>query len=268
MTIRPHIAIIGTGNMGQALLTGLRRAGVPSSSLRIVEANASLRRTIARRYRVRAVSLAEAVSTCDVMLLAVKPQQFPDVMGVLAPAITARHLVISIAAGITLRWLKARLPKARLVRVMPNLPATVQRGFSALAFGSRVNSSDRRLVGEIFRAVGDVCELPERHFDAITAVSGSGPAYVFFLVQAWQEAARQLGLPPAVAARAIAATVRGAEAILAASSDAPETWIARVASKKGTTEAALKVLARRRVAAHVAEAVKAAAARSRALAWT
>lgn len=255
--------------MGQALMQGLIAQGASRRRVLAAEAGAATRAAVGRGLRVAVLPDARAVvRRSDVVILAVKPQQFPEVLSAISPVVTARHLVISIAAGITLRWLNTRLPEARLVRVMPNLPATVRHGFSALCFGARVTAQDRRLACEIFQAVGDVCELPERHFDAITAISGSGPAYVFFLIQAWEQAARSLGLPQKIAAQAIRATLHGAEALLAASSEDAATLIKSVASKKGTTEAALKVLARRKVAAHFVEALQAAAARSRALSWS
>ena len=148
---------------------------------------------------------------------------------------------------------------------MPNLPATVGCGFSALAFGRAVTPRHRALAAAIFGAVGDVVELPERLFDAVTAVSGSGPAYVFFLVEAWQRAARSLGLPEAIARRAVAQTLEGSVRLLRASALPASTLIEQVASKGGTTEAALKALAARHVARHFAEAMRAAERRSREL---
>jgi pyrroline-5-carboxylate reductase len=173
--------------------------------------------------------------------------------------------VISIAAGRPLRWLQARLPGIAVMRAMPNLPATVGCGFSAVAAGCCATPRDRAMARALFGAVGQVLELPERHFHAITAVSGSGPAYVFFLARAWEQAARSLGLPPAAASSAIRQTLRGSLALLESSPASPGELIAKVASKKGTTEAALTVLAKRRVSTHVIEALRAAARRSKAL---
>jgi pyrroline-5-carboxylate reductase len=262
------LGFIGGGNMAAAMIGGLLQKGFSASDIRVAEPQAERRAWLSAEFGVAVEESAAGCLAADVVVLAVKPQQLPEVLATIAPAVTARHVVISIAAGISLRWLQRRLPRARLVRVMPNLPATVRCGFSALSFGAHVRAQDRRTARAIFEAVGEVCELPERHLDAITAVSGSGPAYVFFLIQAWQAAARRLKLPPAVAQRAIVATLRGGLALFDAAQEDPAALIAQVASKKGTTEAALKVLARRRVAAHFVEAVQAAAARSRALAWS
>lgn len=261
-----RLGVIGTGTMGQALIQGLLAQGLSSRSLWATDVDPDTRRGVARRFRVQVTSdHVELARQTDVLILAVKPQQFPEVIAQLAPHISRRHLVISIAAGVTLRWLQARLPRVPVVRVMPNLPATVGGGVAAIAGGRFASARHRAVARAVFEAVGDVVELPERQFDAITAVSGSGPAYVFFLVQMWEEAARSLGLPDAVARRAIAKTLGGSVCLLARSGQPAEALIRRVASKRGTTEAALKVLARRRVARHFVEAVRAAARRSKEL---
>jgi len=152
--------------------------------------------------------------------------------------------------------------------VMPNLPATVGCGFSAIASGRRATPRHRRMAIELFSAVGEVVELPERLFDAVTAVSGSGPAYVFLLVQVWEQAARRLGLSSAVASRTIRCTLEGSVRLLQASGLSASRLIADVASKGGTTEAALRVFAQRRLQAQFDEALRAAARRSKELSWS
>jgi pyrroline-5-carboxylate reductase len=204
----------------------------------------------------------------DVIVLAVKPQEMSSVLEGIACCLAPRQLVISIAAGITLRYLRARLRESPIIRVMPNLPATVRKGFAAYACGRSTTPRNRVVAQAIFGAVGEAVELPERSLDAITAVSGSGPAYVFLLAQMWEEAALALGLPVAIAKRAVRQTLAGSVELLAGDRLSPLEWIARVASKKGTTEAALRVLAQRRVGRHFAEALRAAARRSRALSRT
>ncbi len=261
-----RVGIIGAGKMGQALIKGLLARGVPVRSIGAADTNPATRREVSRRFGVRVSGDSIAVvRRTDIVLLAVKPQQCPGALKAIAAHLTRRQLVISIAAGITLRWLQGRLPGVPIVRVMPNLPATVGCGFSAITLGRSAGARHRAMAAALFEAVGEVVELPERYFDAITAVSGSGPAYVFFLVQAWEEAARRLKLPPAVASRAIRRTLTGGLRLLEGTGDAPGVLIAKVASKGGTTEAALSVLERRRVAAHLVEAVRAAAKRSKEL---
>jgi pyrroline-5-carboxylate reductase len=260
------IGVIGSGKMGQALIQGLLARGVPRRSIRTADASAAMRAQVRRRFRVLVTDGNAAVARhSDVIILAVKPQQFPEVVPTLARELTRRPLVISIAAGITIRWLEARVPKIPIIRVMPNLPATVGCAFSAIAAGRKATTRHRAIARALFGSVGDVVELPERHFDAITAVSGSGPVYVFFLVHAWERAARALGLPQEVARQAIRRTLEGSGRLLEASGEPPETLMAKVASKRGTTEAALKVLERRRVLAHFIEALRAAARRSKEL---
>ena len=260
-----RIGFIGAGTMGQALVKGLLAHGLSRSALGAADARGQARHAVRRRLRIWTTpDNAALVRRSDVVILAVKPQQFPAVVPTLAPALRGR-LAISIAAGITLGWLRKRLPGVPLVRVMPNLPATVGCGFAGIAAARGTTQRHRRIVQAIFGSVGIAVELPERHLNAITAVSGSGPAYVFFLVEAWEWAAQQLGLPASVAAAAVRQTLEGSTRLLAASGDSPASLIRKVASKRGTTEAALTVLARRRVAAHVIEALRAAARRARKL---
>ncbi len=273
-----RIGIIGTGTMGQALLRGLLAEGVSRRALRAADANPRTRRAVERRFRLPVAADACAVARrSDLVILAVKPQQFPEVVPPLARHLTRPHtrrgvgarrpLIVSIAAGITLRWLQSRLPGVPLVRVMPNLPATVGCGFAAVAAGRAATRHHRRLVRALFGAVGTVVELPERHLDAVTAVSGSGPAYVLYLAQIWEEAARALGLPRAVASDAVRRTLEGSVRLWLASGESAHALIAKVASKGGTTEAALRVLARRRISAQFAQALRAAARRSKQLSY-
>ena len=260
------IGIIGAGTMGQALIRGLLAQGIARRTLRAADPDARKRRQVSRSFRIRTeADNGRVARASEIVILAVKPQQVPDVVPRLAPHLTRRHLVISIVAGIPLRWLQARLPGVPLVRVMPNLPATVGAGFAAMVPGRTATARHRRIARAVFEAVGEVVELPERFFDAVTAVSGSGPAYVFFLAQAWEAAARSLGLPEAVAAQAIRQTLDGSVRLLRGAAIPVAALIGRVASKGGTTEAALRILARRRVAAAFIEALRAAARRSREL---
>ena len=179
------IGMIGAGTMGQAIIKGLIARGLLPHQLAVADPDTKTRRRVAQRFHLHAHSNnLHVLCYADVIVLAVKPQQFPELISQIALHVTRRHLVVSIAAGITLTWLQSKLPGVPIVRVMPNLPATVGLGFSAITSGRHATVRHRMLVRELFRAVGDVVELPEHHFNAITAVSGSGPAYVFFLVKA------------------------------------------------------------------------------------
>ncbi len=265
---KQKVGVIGTGKMGQALIGGLLAEGFPRKSVLASECDAKTRSRAAASLKIRVGCDNRLLARkSSVILLAVKPQQFPEAISDIAGQITSRHLVISIAAGIQLGWLQKKLPKAAVIRVMPNLPATVGCGFSAIAAGKRATRHHRQIACELFGAVGEIIELPEHLFDAITAVSGSGPAYVFWLVQAWEKAAVSLGLSPSIARKAVYATLKGSNSLLSRSAADASELIKRVASKGGTTEAALKVLEKNRAQAYFIEALKAAAAKSKQLSW-
>ncbi|MBI4322848.1 MAG: pyrroline-5-carboxylate reductase [Candidatus Omnitrophica bacterium] len=265
--------------MGRALIRGLLRAGVPSGRVVVAEADASTRQRVRRAFRVRGALLDEMARRCDVIVIAVKPQDLPPVLDQLARGLRARGparpgsrgaggrqpLVISIAAGVRLAALEGRLSRVPVVRVMPNLPAKVGCGISAMATGRAVGASHLAIARAIFGCVGEVVELPERLFDAVTAISGSGPAYFFLIFKALRDAGSRAGLPNAIAQRLALRTASGSVALAEASSQPLEDLIAQVASKRGTTEAALNVFRRYRLAESIQAGVAAAVRRSRAL---
>ena len=262
------IGIIGAGNMGQALIKGLVEAGVAPTRLALVEADRTRARVVARRTRVRAVTVSQVARECDVVVLAVKPQDLMPVLIELRERWKSgrrRALVISIAAGVRLASLERRLGRVSVVRVMPNLPATVGEGMSALTRGRFATAVDMAAANAIFQCVGDVVELPERLFDVVTAISGSGPAYFFLIFQALRDAGIRGGLPKTIAQRLAVQTAQGSARLALQVREELEALIARVASKKGTTEAALKVFRRGRLAQLIQAGVRAATARSRAL---
>lgn len=265
--LRRRLGIIGCGNMGEALLKGLLRASViDRRRVRVAELDAARGRRIRRTYRIEVGRGAAAVAAgSDVVLLAVKPQQLADVAAEIAPAIGVRTGIISILAGVPTRRLEALFGRRSVVRVMPNLPCLVGAGMSVLAPGRYCAARDRDAARLIFGTVGEVVELRERWVDCVTAVSGSGPAYVAYVLAALRDAGCGLGLPAAVASRLVAQTVRGTMALLDDGAMTPEAVIERVASKGGTTEAALAVLAARGGTALWREAVGAAFRRAQAL---
>ncbi|MBI4354642.1 MAG: pyrroline-5-carboxylate reductase [Candidatus Omnitrophica bacterium] len=222
-----------------------------------------------RRFAVESVSMERLAQRCHVVIIAVKPQDLGPALESLRRAFATRSrrvLVMSIAAGVRLASLERRLGRGvSVIRVMPNLPATVGCGMSALARGRAAAASDMAVAKAIFRCVGDVVELPERLFDVVTAISGSGPAYVFLILQALCDAGRRGGLPKSVAQQLAMRTAKGSAELALQSGETLEVLIARVASKKGTTEAALKVFARRGLARIIREGVSAAVRRSRQL---
>ena len=268
---RVTIGVIGAGNMGEALMKGLRAAGLSGRRLLVCEARAALRQRVVRRYGVTAATLSELAIRSDVVILAVKPQDIQPVLGMLARSLPvrsrARVLVISIAAGLTLRALERRLGRCAVVRVMPNLAAKVGAAISAIAAGRWATAAHRAIARDIFACVGEVVELPERLFDAVTAISGSGPAYFFLIFQALRDAGVRAGIPRAVAQRLAVQTALGSAQLVKGSTDELEALIMQVASKKGTTEAALKVLRRRDLAGTLHAGVLAAVKRSKELSW-
>jgi len=259
------IGFIGAGKMGRGLMEGLMAHGVPARNLIASDPSNAIRKSIAKRgIRARACN-CDVASCAEIAVLAVKPQEIREVLPEISECLSFCQLVISIAAGVTLKTLQAGLPGVPVVRVMPNLPSVIGMGFSAYSAGKAVSKSRRALAHSILEAVGAAVELPERNLDAVTAVSGSGPAYLFFLAQIWEDSAARLGLPKAVAREAVFQTLAGSLVLLGQGTDSPEAWIRRVASKRGTTEAALKVLREEKVAAAFLRALRAAAQRSKEL---
>lgn len=262
-----NITFIGGGNMARALIGGLLAKGHAATSLRVVEIDAAARAALVREFGVRAFERpAEALTGAECVLLAVKPQQLRAVAATLAGQL-GTATVVSIAAGIRssdlTRWLGDH---AHVVRAMPNTPALIHAGVSGLYATPGAGAEDRARAEALLGAVGRVVWLGEEALlDAVTAVSGSGPAYVFYLIEALEAAGRELGLD-ALQARALAlGTFEGAAKLAAGAAESPAELRARVTSKGGTTEAALASLAHDQVAAALARAVRAAADRSRAL---
>jgi pyrroline-5-carboxylate reductase len=269
---RERIGIIGAGNMGQALLAGMTQAGVAPGRIRIVEAHAATRRVIQRRFRVSSATLRAVARSCSVILLATKPQDLWPVAAELRVHLDARRgarpLIISIAAGLRLAELQRVLGPRPIVRVMPNLAAKVGASVSTLAPGRSAGALHVRVAEAIFQCVGDVVRVPERQFDIVTALSGSGPAYFFLIFHALRNAGIAQGLSPAVAERLVLQTALGSVRVVDELGIPLEQLVRQVASKGGTTEAALKVFAKKRLSAILAEGVAAAVHRSRELAST
>jgi pyrroline-5-carboxylate reductase len=253
--------------MATALITGLLRKGRPPDEISVVEIDAAARARLARDAGVEAHAEAAAgVAGAECIVLAVKPQQMRDVALALRPLV-GNALVITIAAGIRhvdlARWLGGY---ARIVRAMPNTPALVLAGVTGLFAAPAVADQDRKLAEEILGAAGTTLWVErEEEMDAVTAVSGSGPAYVFYFIEALQQAARGLGFGES-AARALAIeTFSGAVKLAAESPDDAATLRARVTSRGGTTERAIAELDKHRVREAIVSAVRAAAERSREL---
>jgi pyrroline-5-carboxylate reductase len=259
-----NILFIGGGNMAAAIIGGLIAKDWPAASIHAVDVLPEALKRLEQQFGIRtSTDGAAAARNADCILLAVKPQQLRDVARSLAPAIDGK-LVISIAAGIRgidlARWLG---PAARIVRAMPNTPALVSAGITGLHAMPGVSESQKQDAERILAAVGATFWVgSERDLDAVTAVSGSGPAYVFYFIEALEQAALELGLPAETARQSALATFAGAVKLALADSADPATLRARVTSKGGTTERAIGLLDQAAVKAAFVRAVRGAAERA------
>ena len=261
------IAILGAGKMGEALMSGLLRAGRPPADLLFTERHAERTKLLEERYGVRGASGAQAAEEADTLLVAVKPQERGALLDELAPAVTTRNLVITIAAGIPTTFLEQRLAAGvPVVRVMSNTPVFVDQAMSAISAGAHATEEHLAHTEELLRPVGKVVRVPESQLDAVTALSGSGPAYFFFLVEAMIDAGILLGLPRAVAAELIVQTAVGSAQMLRDSGEHPVQLREAVTSPGGTTIAAIRELENHGVRAALLAALEAARDRSRELA--
>jgi len=257
------IAFLGGGNMASALIGGLLARGVEPAAIRVIEVNPQARERLAARYPVGvSAGVDAAVRDCDTLVLAVKPQDMRGALASLARDVGAM-LVVSIAAGLRLedlaRWLGGH---RKIVRCMPNTPALIGRGISGLYALPEVSLEERARAEQVLGAVGEVVWVgAEALLDPVTALSGSGPAYVFWFIEQLAQAGARLGLEPETAQRLALATVRGAAELAAASDESPALLRERVTSKGGTTEAALKVLRDERVGERLERAIEAASRR-------
>jgi pyrroline-5-carboxylate reductase len=258
-----NICFIGGGNMATALIGGLLGKGFSAAQISVVEINADNRARLQNNFAVRTFGdIAEGVAGCQLIVFAVKPQQLREVARQLAPLLSGQ-LLISIAAGVLAKDLARWSNCQSIVRAMPNTPALIQSGMAGLYALPGVTPAQREQAQNVLAAVGDTLWLQdETMMDAVTAISGSGPAYVFYFIEAMQQAAQQLGLNAGDARRLSLATFLGASKLAASSDDDVSVLRARVTSKNGTTERALLSLSANHVAEHIAQAAQAAATRS------
>ncbi|MFE6051186.1 pyrroline-5-carboxylate reductase [Kitasatospora sp. NPDC056446] len=261
------IAFLGTGKIGEALLSGLLRAGKDPADVLVTARRPERAAELAARYGVVAVSNAEAAKLADTLILAVKPQDMGTLLEELAPHVSPDRLVISAAAGVPTAWFEERLAAGTpVVRVMPNTPVLVDEGMSVISAGSHAGEEHLVRAEEIFSSVGKALRLPESQQDAATALSGSGPAYFYFLVEAMTDAGILLGLPRQVAHDLIVQSAIGASVMLRDSGEHPVKLREAVTSPAGTTISAIRELENHGVRAALLSALEAARDRSRELA--
>ena len=262
-----NLCFIGGGNMATALIGGLLKQGWRSEKIHVVDVDAAARERLKREHQVNVHAAPHAAMDCaECVVLAVKPQHVRDAAHSIRSLI-GDALVITIAAGIRTRDLSRWLGGTkRIVRAMPNTPALVLAGVTGLYAGDATSDDDRAHAETILAAAGRILWVEcEEQIDVVTAVSGSGPAYVFYFIEALENAARELGLDEAAARLLALETFTGAAKLASESEEAPATLRARVTSRGGTTERAIAVLDENRVQHAIIRAVHAAAERSREL---
>jgi pyrroline-5-carboxylate reductase len=253
--------------MGETVLSGLLRAGWHPDQIVASHRRPERRQDLTVRYGIQMLENAKAVADAETVLLVVKPQDMSDLLAEIAPAIKPGALVVSLAAGVDSAFIESRLPEGvAVVRVMPNTPAQVDEGMAAISPGSHSTQDHLDRVTEILSATGRVITVPERYQDAVTAISGTGPAYLFFVVEAMIEAGVHLGLPRTTATELVVQTMLGSAKLLRETGEHPTVLRERVTSPGGTTTAAVRQLEDHKVRAAFLVAMEAARDRSRELA--
>jgi len=265
------IAFIGAGRMAEALIARLKGHSILASDI-----SAQRLQSLGKKYKIGTTSdNAAALAFGDIVILAVKPQQMAEVLaGLKGQGSRGRgqgsKIIISIAAGIPLGYLHKKLPGMAIIRAMPNNPCLIGEGITALAGGKRTSVKDIKKAGVIFKSVGQVLEVPEKWMDAVTGLSGSGPAFVYQVIEGLIDGGRKAGLPKALAAELALQTLIGAARTAKASGSTPAELTAMVASPGGTTIEGLAVMKKQRTAHSLSLAVLAAAKKSALLTkrWT
>ena len=267
----PQIAILGAGSMGGAILTGLLAPEVRTDGITVTNRTEAKAATV-RHEGVVSLALesdpdatATALRGARLVLLGVKPAMVPDLLRDIRDLLEPDALVVSVAAGVTIATMEALVPQV-VFRSMPNTPSVVRLGVTGVAAGGRASADDASLVRRLFETVGAVIELPESQIDALSTISGSGPAYVFYLIEQLTATARHLGFDEEQARLMVEQTFRGASELLAASDAGPAELRRRVTSPKGTTERAIGVLESAELTALFDRATAAALARAAELA--
>ncbi len=260
------VAFIGGGNMAGALIGGMVQTEFDASEIDVLEIDAARRDELAKRHEVCTHDHAgEWLQASEVIVLAVKPQQMREAAAAIRPHLS-QQWVLSIAAGVRAETISAWLASGRVVRAMPNMPALIRAGITAAVARPEVSAEQRAAADRILHAVGTVLWLDdEAMLDAVTALSGSGPAYVFYFIEAMHAAALELGFDEAQARTLTLHTFSGAAQLAAQSDESAQTLREKVTSKGGTTAAALASFEHDKVDQAIARAIKAAAARAREL---
>lgn len=260
------VALVGAGVMGKTMLAAWLGAGVPASDVLVVDRDVERGKGLAEQFGVTVGSLEDVVPHASTVVVAVKPQDVVELLRSLAPLLSRGALVVSMAAGMTTSLMQKHLPSGTpVVRVMPNTPALVGEGMSAVSPGMHCDQAHVDLVCGLMNVVGRVVVVPESRQDATTAISGTGPAYLFYVVESMVEAGVLLGLPRDLASDLVVQTMFGAAAMLRETGEHPTVLRERVTSPAGTTVAAMRQLDENKVRAAFLSAMEAARDRSREL---
>jgi pyrroline-5-carboxylate reductase len=262
------MSFIGGGNMAEAMLRGLLKKKIISpKQLLVSEPREERTRFLSQKYRIHVTSDNKAaVRFGKIIILAVKPQIIKGVLQEIAGVVTSKHVIISIAAGITIAFIASQTGKdKRIVRAMPNTPSQIGEGAIALCGGGKATSHDIRVARELFAAVGTTVMIPETHMDAVTGLSGSGPAYIFLIIEALTDGGVKMGLPRDVAQSLVLQTIIGSGRMVLETGDHPSKLKDLVTSPGGTTIAGLHVLEEKGIRGALINAVVAASERSREL---
>ena len=261
------IGVIGGGNMGSAMVRGIiAKELIAPENLVVAEKIPDKAQKLAEELGVKTAPWPLELDPVDILIVAVKPQDIKEAMEAAGPALDKHTLVLSVAAGITLRTLQAMLPKGQpVIRVMPNTPCLIGQGASALARGENANPGHMESALTVFRAVGTACEVPEKYMDAVTGLSGGGPAYVYLIIEALADAGVRLGMDRPTALALSAQTVKGAASLVLEDGRHPAELKDMVTSPGGTTIAGLHVMELAGLRGVLMDAVAAATARSREL---
>jgi pyrroline-5-carboxylate reductase len=254
---------IGGGNMAEAMIKGMTAQGM--KGIMVSEPSAERRQYLGKTYGIKTLkSNTELVQLCSIIILAVKPQHIEAVLNEISPDVTEEKTVVSIAAGIKLEYLSSMLRTKRLIRVMPNTPALVREGMSVLSLCECFSDKELSTVKEIFMSIGRVITLPEKYMDVVTAVSGSGPAFIALFIETMIDAGEKMGLTRDTATELALQTLTGTAQLLDTGMS-PEKLRNMVTSPGGTTEAGLKMLHDKGFTDALITAIEAAANRSREL---
>ncbi len=243
--LKGTLVLVGAGKMGGAMLAGWLRGGADSRKIVVLDPSPAPEvKALIEKHAVGWNPPVPSITNAEVLLIAVKPQMMEDVLPSVVPLATSKPLIISVAAGKTIASFERRFGStAAIIRTIPNTPAAVGRGITAMATNSHVSPAQLELARALLSAIGEVVTVPdETMIDAATAVSGSGPAYVFYLTECLAAAGAKAGLPADLAMQLARATVAGAGELMRLSSESATTLRQNVTSRKGTTDAALQVL--------------------------